>query len=132
VQAGYENINWMRVGIKGWQKAFYATESDSRVFMTLMDLNQNNPASWVIDPGRTSSLKNPTFLDLRTPGQFAAGHVAGAINIPYAELWTFDNLEKLNKSRDIVVIFDNPVVAGALALTLRLLDYQTFIPALYF
>jgi len=127
VSAGYNNVNWMRVGIKGWHKAFYATDSDSKVFMALIDLNQSNPANWVIDLGQTKALKNPTFLDLRTPEQFAAGHVDGAINIPYADLWTFDNLEKVNKSRDIVLIFDNPVVAGALALTLRLLDYQAFI-----
>jgi rhodanese-related sulfurtransferase len=117
----------MREGIKGWQKAFYATDSDSKFFMALIDLNQSNPATWVIDKGRFKSLKNPTFLDLRSPEQFAQGHVEGAINIPYAELWTFDNLEKLNKSRDIVVIYDNPVVAGAFALSLRLLDYQAFI-----
>ena len=127
MNAGYQNVNWMRSGIKGWQAAFYATESDSQVFTALLDLNQSDPATWVIDQDRTKSLKNPTFLDLRSPGQFAQGHVAGAVNIPYADLWTFDNLEKLNKSRDIVIIFDNPVVAGAFALTLRLLHYQAFI-----
>jgi rhodanese-related sulfurtransferase len=127
VKAGLKNVNWMRVGIKGWHKAFYATESDSKVFMALMDLNQSNPATWVIANDQTKSLKNPTFLDLRSPDQFSQGHVEGAINIPYAELWTFDNLEKLNKSRDIVIIYDNPVVAGAFALTLRVLDYKAFI-----
>jgi rhodanese-related sulfurtransferase len=127
VKDGHKNVNWMRVGIKGWQKAFYATESDSKVFMALVDLNQSDPATWVIGKDQTKSLKNPTFLDLRSPDQFAQGHVEGAINIPYADLWTFDNLEKLNKSRDIVIIFDNPVVAGTFALTLRLLDYKAFI-----
>ena len=95
--------------------------------MALMDLNQSDPATWVIAKDQTKSLKNPTFLDLRSSDQFAQGHVEGAINIPYADLWTFDNLEKLNKSRDIVIIYDNPVVAGALALTLRMLDYKAFI-----
>jgi rhodanese-related sulfurtransferase len=127
VNAGYKNVNWMRGGIKGWQKALYATESDSKVLMALMDLNQSDPATWTIEKNQFQSLKNPTFLDLRSPDQFAQGHVEGAINIPYADLWTFDNLEKLNKSRDIVIIFDNSVVAGAFALTLRLLDYQAFI-----
>lgn len=28
----------------------------------------------------------PTILDVRTPEEFAAGHVPGAINIPYTEL----------------------------------------------
>ncbi len=127
MNAGYKNVNWMRGGIKGWQKALYATESDSKAFMALMDFNQSDPATWAIEKKQSQSLKNPTFLDLRSPDQFAQGHVEGAINIPYADLWTFDNLEKLNKSRDIVIIFDNPVVAGALALTLRLLDYKAFI-----
>jgi rhodanese-related sulfurtransferase len=95
--------------------------------MALMDLNKDDPAKWVIGEAQTQSLKNPTFLDLRTPDQFEKGHVAGAINIPYADMWTFDNLEKLNKSRDIVIIHDNAVSAGALAITLRLLEYKAFI-----
>ena len=78
------------MGIKGWHKAFYATASDSQVFMALMDLNQSDPEKWIIDQGRTKFLKHPTFLDLRSPEQFDQGHAAGAINIPYAELWTFD------------------------------------------
>jgi rhodanese-related sulfurtransferase len=117
----------MRVGIKGWQKALYSTESDSKVFMAAMDLNQSDPESWVIAADQTKSLKNPTFLDMRSADQFEKGHVDGAINIPYADLWTFDNLEKVNKSRDIVIIYDKPVVAGAFAMTLRLLDYKAFI-----
>ncbi len=127
MNAGYSKVNWMRVGIKGWQKAFYATESDSKVFMALLDLNQSDPATWAIGKDQPQSLKNPIYLDLRTTEQFAQGHLEGAINIHYAGLWTFDNLEKLNKSRDIVIIFDNSVVAGALALSLRLLDYKAFI-----
>lgn len=127
MKAGHKNVNWMRVGIKGWHKAFNATESDSKVLMALMDLNLSNPATWVIAKDQTKSLKIPTFLDLRSPDQFAQGHEEGAINIPYADLWTFENLEKLNKSRDIVIIYDDPVVAGAFALTLRMLDYKAFI-----
>jgi len=117
----------MRVGIKGWKKAFYAIETESKVFQSLMDQNQSDPATWVIEQDRIKSLKNPTLLDLRSPDQFAKGHVDGAINIPYSDLWTFDNLEKLNKSRDIVIIYDNPVVAGAFAITLRVLEYKAFI-----
>lgn len=127
VAAGYTNVNWMRVGIKGWKKAFFATESDSGMFMPLIDHNKSNPATWVIDAGRIKSLKNPTLLDMRTAGQFEKGHVEGAINIPYADLWTFENLEKLNKSKDVVIIYDDPVVAGAFAMSLRMLDYKSFI-----
>ncbi|MEM5786706.1 MAG: rhodanese-like domain-containing protein [Syntrophobacteraceae bacterium] len=127
MKEGYTNVNWMRVGVKGWLKAFYAIETESPVFMKLMDQNQSNPATWVIDKGQFQSLKNPTFLDMRSAAQFEQGHVDGAINIPYADLWTFDNLEKLNKSKDIVIIYDDPVVAGAFAMTLRVLEYTAFI-----
>lgn len=115
------------MGIKGWKKAFYATESDSRMFMPLIDLNQSNPATWVIDADRIKSLKNPTLLDMRTSDKYDKGHVEGSINIPYADLWTFENLEKLNKSKDIVVIYDDMAVAGAFAMSLRMLDYKAFI-----
>ncbi|HOV87648.1 MAG TPA: rhodanese-like domain-containing protein [Syntrophobacteraceae bacterium] len=127
VAAGYKNVNWMRVGIKGWHKAFYAVDSDSKLFMTLMDLNQGNPSSWVVDLPEAGTLKNPTFLDIRPAARFEAGHLDRAINIPYAEMWTFENFEKLNKSKDIVLIHDDPVVSGAFAMTLRLLDYRAFI-----
>lgn len=30
--------------------------------------------------------KNPTVVDVRTPGEFMGGHVAGSINIPLQEI----------------------------------------------
>lgn len=29
---------------------------------------------------------DPTWIDVRTPEEFAAGHVEGAVNIPYTEI----------------------------------------------
>lgn len=117
----------MKAGIKGWMDAFYTIETESKLLMDVMDLNQANPRSWVIGKDKIGSLKNACVLDIRSADQFAAGHIDGAINIPYADLWTFKNLEMLNKSRDLVLVSDDDIIAGALALSFRLLDYTVFI-----
>ena len=107
--------------------AFYAIDTEGKLLMEVMDLNQANPRSWVIGKDKISSLKNACVLDIRTADQFAAGHVDGAINIPYADMWTFKNLEMLNKSRDLVIVSDDELIAGALALSMRLLSYNAFV-----
>ncbi len=45
----------------------------------------------------------PTILDVRTPEEFAAGHVPGAINIPYTELEERYSELKLEGSDELVV-----------------------------
>ena len=74
-----------------------------------------------------TSLKNPVLIDFRSADKFKEGHVENAVNIPYDELWTFDNLEKLNKSKELVIIHDDPVVAGGLAVSFRLLEDRTYL-----
>ena len=117
----------MRVGMKGWMDAFFAIETDSKLLQNVMFANQTNPAVWVIGIDKAKALRNPILIDFRSAEKFEKGHAENAVNIPYEELWTFDNLEKLNKSKEVVVIHDNPVVAGVLAVSFRLLEYRTFI-----
>ena len=45
----------------------------------------------------------PTILDVRTPEEFAAGHVPGAINIPYTELGERYSERELEGSDELVV-----------------------------
>lgn len=45
----------------------------------------------------------PTILDVRTPEEFAAGHVPGAINIPYTELEERYSELQLEGSDELVV-----------------------------
>ena len=127
LEAGYTNLYRMKDGIKGWQANFFEVETESKLLNDVMELNQANPATWVIDAAKIPALKNANILDIRTADQFAAGHIDGAINIPYAELWTFKNLEKLNKSEDQVIVYDDPIVLGAFCMSLRLLGYNAFI-----
>jgi len=117
----------MRVGMKGWMDAFFAIETNSKLLQNIMFANQSNPAAWVIGIDKTTALRNPVLVDFRSADKFEKGHAENAVNIPYEELWTFDNLEKLNKSNELVIIHDDPVVAGGLAVSFRLLEYRTFI-----
>ncbi len=52
---------------------------------------------------RIESETAPTILDVRTPEEFAAGHVPGAINIPYTELEERYSELKLEGSDELVV-----------------------------
>jgi len=117
----------MRVGMKGWMDAFYAIETDSKLLQNIMFANQSNPAARVIGIDKVNTLRNPVLVDFRSADRFEKGHVENAVNIPYEELWTFDNLEKLNKSKELVIIHDDPVVAGVLAVSFGLLEYWTYI-----
>jgi rhodanese-related sulfurtransferase len=117
----------MRVGTKGWMDAFFAIDTDSKLLQNIMFANQNNPAAWSIGIDQAKALRNPVMVDFRSADKYEKEHVENAINIPYDELWTFANLEKLNKSKELVIIHDDPAVAGVLALSFRLLDYQAYI-----
>ena len=117
----------MRVGMKGWMDAFFAIETDSKLLQNIMFANQSDPAAWGIGIDEVKALKNPVLVDFRSTDKFKKGHVENAVNIPYEDLWTFDNLEKLNKSKELIIIHDDPVIAGVLVVSLRLLEYRTFI-----
>jgi rhodanese-related sulfurtransferase len=45
----------------------------------------------------------PAILDVRTPAEYAAGHIPGAVNIPHTELATRLAELPANKSTEIVV-----------------------------
>ncbi len=107
--------------------AFFAIDTDSKLLQNIMFANQSNPSAWVIGIDKVKDLRNPVLVDFRSAAKFEQGHVENAINIPYEELWTFDNLEKLNKSKELVIIHDDKAVAGVIAVSFRLLDYQTYI-----
>ncbi len=60
--------------------------------LTACARQQPRPAeSAVATPTTTSAAAKPVYVDVRTPAEYAAGHVAGAINIPVDQIpqrWT--------------------------------------------
>jgi phage shock protein E len=42
--------------------------------------------AWVLMIGCATAAAEPLWIDVRSPAEFANGHVAGAVNIPYLEV----------------------------------------------
>ncbi len=51
---------------------------------------------------RIESGRPPLILDVRTPSDYAAGHVPGAVNIPHTDL--AKRLDELGEQRDVEVV----------------------------
>jgi hydroxyacylglutathione hydrolase len=74
IRVGYENlVGWLDGGMDAWKAAGGEQET----------LN-------VIEPAELKALLSvdvaPTVLDVRTPSEWEAGHIEGAVHIPIAEL----------------------------------------------
>ncbi|MEN8183561.1 MAG: rhodanese-like domain-containing protein [Myxococcota bacterium] len=72
---------------------------------------------------RIASGSAPRILDVRTPGEFAAGHIPGAINVPHDELG--DRLSSLDlaPTEEIVVHCERGGRAAAAESILRSAGY---------
>jgi rhodanese-related sulfurtransferase/DNA-binding transcriptional ArsR family regulator len=74
-----------------------------RLYFTAKDDLEPVPAREVLDRARQGLV---TVLDVRPPEEFAAGHVAGAVNIPVHELEK--RLAELPKRREVVAYCRGP------------------------
>lgn len=54
-----------------------------------------------LNDGNTAN--DPQVVSVRAPGDYAKGHIPGAINIPWKEIGKIENLKKLDPTREIVV-----------------------------
>lgn len=61
----------------------------------------------------------PKILDVRSPAEFASGHVPGAINVPHTELATRLPALDLSTDDEIVVYCERGPRASSAAATLR-------------
>ena len=113
----------MKDGIKGWKKAGYATEGAPKLLDALIAVNKNNFAELIIIEKAARKLKNCTFVDFRDKVRFEKGHVKGANHVDYGNMFSKPMMEELNKSNSLIIIHDNPTVAGVIATTLKLMDY---------
>ncbi len=61
-----------------------------------------------------NSSANPTLIDVRTPAEFEAGHIPGAVNVPLDELKaSLDDLcSVLNEHPDVVLVCRSGARAG--------------------
>ncbi|MHB9094860.1 MAG: rhodanese-like domain-containing protein [Eubacteriales bacterium] len=69
---------------------------------------------------------NYQLVSLQKPEDYAAGHVKGAINIPYAQMAKKDSLAKLDKNKKIVLICYTGHTASYTSMFLNELGYEAY------
>lgn len=67
-----------------------------------------------------------TILSIRKPEDYAKGHIEGAINIPFGEIYKQENLAKLDKNKKIVVVCYTGHTASQTAMFLNQLGYEAY------
>jgi rhodanese-related sulfurtransferase len=72
--------------------------------------------------------KDPGYqlVEIRKPEDYAKGHVPGAINIPYADFYKQEALDKLSKDKKIVVICYTGHTASQITMLLNQLGYDAY------
>jgi rhodanese-related sulfurtransferase len=113
----------MRDGIKGWKGAGYTTEGKAELLSDLINVNKTNFGALCISEGEARKLTNCTFVDFRDAEKYKQGHIKGANHVDYSNMFSKPMMEELNKSNSLIIIHDEPVVAGVIAATLKLMEY---------
>jgi rhodanese-related sulfurtransferase len=113
----------MRDGIKGWKNAGYATVGQLDLLNDLIDVNKIDFSALLINEKDARRLTNCSFVDFRDKLKYEKSHIKGANHLDYANMFSKPMMEELNKSNSLVVVHDVQAVAGAIAVTLKLMDY---------
>lgn len=66
----------------------------------------------------------PTIVDVRSGGEYQAGHVPGAINIPFWSAFSTDKLENADKSKALVLYCEHGPRAGIAKLALKFSGFE--------
>ncbi len=90
----------------------------------------NMPGRINVDASGQTINKKPlssyTIVDIRSADEFAKGHMEGAINLPYQDLFkkagdTYPNLAKIDRSKQILVVGNRQYEEEAVAVGLNML-----------
>jgi len=66
----------------------------------------------------------PTIVDVRSDREYQAGHVPGAINIPFWAAFTNDKLKNVDKNKELVLYCEHGPRAGIAKLALSLSGFE--------
>ena len=113
----------MRDGIKAWKKAEYATVDRLSLLNDLIAVNKIDFSALCVIEQDAKKLKNCCFVDFRDKSKYDNHHIKGANHVDYSDMFSKPMMEELNKSNSLIVIHDDPVVAGVIVATLKLMDY---------
>ena len=67
---------------------------------------------------------DPYILSIRSEEQYEKGHIPGAVNIPFREVFKDENIEKLPTTKDIVVVCYTGHTASQVTAMLNVLGYN--------
>ena len=72
----------------------------------------------------TADLENAVLLDVRTPGEFAEGHLEGAVNMDWYQEDFIDNLERIDQGDKVYVYCKKGGRSAAAAKLMDSLGYK--------
>ncbi len=66
----------------------------------------------------------PVIVDVRSGGEYQAGHVPGALHVPFWSILTTDKLDKIDKTQLLVIYCEHGPRAGIAKLGLWLTGFE--------
>lgn len=69
---------------------------------------------------------DPYVISLRSPDDYAKGHIPGAVNMSVSELFTTDNLATIPPDQDVVLVCYTGQTAGQATSALNMLGYEAY------
>ena len=118
-------MNWLREGIKGWKNAGLPTVGKTELLEDLMKVNTVDFNAMLVSEEAARQLNNCIFVDFRDKAKYESGHINGANHVNHGDMFSKLMMEELNKSNSLVIVHDAPVMAGSIAMTLKLMDYPS-------
>ena len=79
---------------------------------------------WLMEKIKSGSTDDIFIIDVRGETDYAEGHVPGATNIPFKTVAKPDNLSKLPKTKQIVVVCKSGQTASMINAILNMLGYN--------
>lgn len=112
------------------EPSFVSSQDANTVFQAAGDAYAANDAPVIkaqdlfdnLNDGDTSN--DPQIISVRAADAYAIGHIPGAINIPWKEIATMDNLKKVDPNRQVVVYCYTGHTGAAATTALKLLGYD--------
>jgi len=117
--AGFSNAKYLQDGITAWQNQGFPLVSSSSSDENANKIKKISAAELVSGLNAGSDIVQ--FLDVRSQENFQSGHIAGGLNVPFAELEK--NQDGISKVKKVVVYGGNDDEAQRAAVTLFDLNF---------